>query len=167
MCASKDRRCAGTGQGRADRICHHLRRYPQQPSTRFSALPGYEWQQRGRRSAYYLVAPRMSVPSADCHGPHWTCPICAMAMANVCGTRFPEPTRYNPQTGLMNWDTNGQFQVNSSDGTQLASQVVAVIFAPGAAASGTGSLRFCRPMCGGNYTASNYLDSDGTINKSQ
>ncbi len=72
--------------------------------------------------------------------------------------------KYNPPTGLMNWDTNGQFQVNSTDGTQLASQVVAVIFAPGAALPGQDRSGSSAPVCGGNYTASNYLDSDGTIN---
>jgi type II secretory pathway pseudopilin PulG len=42
----------------------------------------------------------------------------------------------NPPTGLMNWDTNGQFLAYASDGTLLTTdsnnQVVAVIFAPGA-----------------------------------
>lgn len=73
----------------------------------------------------------------------------------------------NPPTGLMNWDTNGQFQVYAADGTQLATQVVAVIFAPGAALSGQNrsdaSTPPVAPVCGGNYTASNYLDA-GTVN---
>jgi len=66
----------------------------------------------------------------------------------------------NPKTGLMNWDTNGQFQVYSSDGTQLASQVVAVIFAPGAVLPGQNRTGTAAPICGGNYTTSNYLDND-------
>jgi len=66
----------------------------------------------------------------------------------------------NPKTGLMNWDTNGQFQVYSADGTQLANQVVAVIFAPGAVVSGQNRAGTVAPICGGNYTASNYLDND-------
>ena len=66
----------------------------------------------------------------------------------------------SPKTGLMNWDTNGQFQVYTSDGTQLASQVVAVIFAPGAVLSGQNRTGTAAPICGGNYTASNYLDND-------
>jgi type II secretory pathway pseudopilin PulG len=73
----------------------------------------------------------------------------------------------NPPTGLMNWDTNGQFQVNAPDGTQLASQVVAVIFAPGAALPGQdrsdASTPPVAPVCGGNYTAASYLDT-GTVN---
>ena len=74
----------------------------------------------------------------------------------------------NPKTGLMNWDTYGQFQVYTADGTLLASQVVAVIIAPGAPQSGQNrsdpSSPPVAPICGGNYTAGNYLDSDGTIN---
>ena len=66
----------------------------------------------------------------------------------------------NPPTGLMNWDTNGQFQTYSSDGTLLASQVVAVIIAPGATLSGQNRSGTAAPICGGNYTASNYLDND-------
>jgi type II secretory pathway pseudopilin PulG len=71
----------------------------------------------------------------------------------------------NPPTGLMNWDTNGQFQIYAADGTLLASQVVAVIFAPGASSSPSQdrSPDGTAPICGGNYTASNYLDS-GTVN---
>jgi type II secretory pathway pseudopilin PulG len=45
----------------------------------------------------------------------------------------------SPKTGLMNWDTNGQLQAYAPDGTLLTpadNQVVAVIFAPGAALSG-------------------------------
>lgn len=70
-------------------------------------------------------------------------------------------------TDLLNWDTNGQFQVVAPDGVNLLAgstadnQAVVVIFAPGnpsgtqnhTSAAGT-------PSCGGNYTASNYLDND-------
>ena len=66
----------------------------------------------------------------------------------------------NPPTGLMNWDTNGQFQTYSSDGTLLPSQVVAVIIAPGATLSGQNRSGTSAPICGGNYTASNYMDND-------
>jgi|ERR1039458_2715594 hypothetical protein len=50
-----------------------------------------------------------------------------------------------------------------SDGTLLTqpdNQVVAVIFAPGAAQSGQDRSGTTAPMCGGNYTATNYLDND-------
>jgi len=71
----------------------------------------------------------------------------------------------NPKTDLMNWDTNGQFQAYASDGTLLTTdagnQVVAVIFAPGAPLSGQNrSPDGTAPICGGNYTASSYLDYD-------
>lgn len=70
----------------------------------------------------------------------------------------------NPPTGLMNWDTNGQFQAFSSDGTLLASQVVAIIFAPGATLSGQDRSGTTAPVCGGNYTVINYLDNDTVHN---
>jgi hypothetical protein len=66
----------------------------------------------------------------------------------------------------MNWDTNGQFQVYTADGTLLASQVVAVIFAPGAPISGQSQNRSpdgSAPICGGNYAVANYLDT-ATVN---
>lgn len=66
----------------------------------------------------------------------------------------------NPKTGLMNWDTNGQLQAFSSDGTLLSNQVAAVIFAPGAAQTGQDRSGTTAPVCGGNYTVANYLDND-------
>ena len=66
----------------------------------------------------------------------------------------------------MNWDTNGQFQAYATDGsTRLDSdnnQVIAVIFSPGAAQSGENRSGSSAPICGGNYTASAYLDNDTT-----
>ena len=74
----------------------------------------------------------------------------------------------NPKTGLMNWDTNGQLQVYSSNGTTLLTpadnQAVAVIFAPGSTLPGQNRSGATAPICGGNYTASNYLDTTGTAN---
>ena len=71
----------------------------------------------------------------------------------------------NPKTDLMNWDTLGLFEALDASGTTVAQDVVAVIFAPGSvlgsqnrAPDGTA------PICGGNYTATNYLDNDGTLN---
>lgn len=70
----------------------------------------------------------------------------------------------NPMTDMMNWDTPGLFEILNAGGTTIAQDVVAVIFAPGAvlgnqnrAPDGTASI------CGGNYAAANYLDSDGTL----
>ncbi|ADL56322.1 hypothetical protein [Gallionella capsiferriformans] len=70
----------------------------------------------------------------------------------------------NPPTGLMNWDTNGQLRVYAPDGTTLLTpadnQAVAVIFAPGIALGQSHTMALGTPSCGGNYTASNYLDND-------
>lgn len=75
----------------------------------------------------------------------------------------------NPMTDLMNWDTNGQFQVFSASNVMLTGQLpdsyaVAIIFSPGVSLSNQNrSPDGTTPICGGNYTASNYLDSDATI----
>ena len=70
----------------------------------------------------------------------------------------------NQKTDLMNWDTNGQLQAYAADGTRLDSnynQVVAVIFAPGAAqGSQNRTPSGAAPACGGNYSASAYLDNN-------
>lgn len=70
-----------------------------------------------------------------------------------------------PKTDMMNWDTPGLFEILDASGATVAQNVVAVVFAPGdtlgsqnRAPDGTA------PACGGNYAASNYLDSDGTLN---
>jgi len=73
----------------------------------------------------------------------------------------------NIKTGLMNWDTNGLLQVKAYDGTMLTpaeDQAVAVIFAPGSVTTGQNRAGTTAPICGGNYTASNYLDTVGTTN---
>ncbi|MDD2721764.1 MAG: hypothetical protein PHH47_10715 [Gallionella sp.] len=68
----------------------------------------------------------------------------------------------NPKTGLMNWDTGGQLQVYAANGTSALTstdnQAVAVIFAPGPVTPGQSRTGTAAPMCGGNYTVSNYLD---------
>lgn len=69
----------------------------------------------------------------------------------------------NPKTGLMNWDTNGQLQAYAADGSRLDSndnQVIAVILAPGSTQDGQDRSGSGAPTCGGNYTASAYLDND-------
>jgi hypothetical protein len=78
----------------------------------------------------------------------------------------------NPKTDLMNWDNDGLFDILGGSGEPMAgadaaSRAVAVVFAPGPAMgnqqrdAGGGA-----PICGGNYTAPNYLDSDGTHDNS-
>ncbi|HYR06031.1 MAG TPA: hypothetical protein VEP71_05045 [Gallionella sp.] len=70
----------------------------------------------------------------------------------------------NPQTGLMNWDTNGQLQAYAADGTRLDNdnnQVLAVIFSPGTVHGNQNRTPDGKaPVCGGNYTASAYLDEN-------
>lgn len=71
------------------------------------------------------------------------------------------------KTDLMNWDTNGLITVLAADGSPAAtgntpSGAVAVIFSPGPAIGGQshdGSP--ATAICGGNYTAADYLDASG------
>jgi len=72
----------------------------------------------------------------------------------------------NPKTGLMNWDTNGLLQAYASDGTLITptdNKAVAIIIAPGAAQSGQNRSGTTAPVCGGNYTAANYLENNVTL----
>jgi type II secretory pathway pseudopilin PulG len=75
----------------------------------------------------------------------------------------------NPPTGLMNWDNNGLFKILAANGQVITgqtadSQAVAIIFAPGVPLAGQNRAPDgSAPICGGNYNASNYLDSDPAI----
>jgi hypothetical protein len=70
----------------------------------------------------------------------------------------------NPQTDLMNWDNNGQFQAFAADGVRRLdsddNQVVAIIFAPGAALAGQDRSGLDSNRCGTSYSASAFLDQD-------
>lgn len=67
----------------------------------------------------------------------------------------------NPMTDLMNWDSNGLLEVRDAGGATIAQNVVAVVFAPGAAIKGQNRAPDnTAPICGGNYIAANYLDND-------
>ncbi|MDD5471056.1 MAG: hypothetical protein PHP05_03995 [Sideroxydans sp.] len=72
----------------------------------------------------------------------------------------------NPMTGeMMNEDTSGLLEILDSSGATIASNVVAIVFAPGAALDNQNrSPDGTAPICGGNYNPANYLDNDGTIN---
>lgn len=71
----------------------------------------------------------------------------------------------NPKTDLMNWDNSGLLEILDASGATVAQNVVAVVFAPGAALDGQNRAPDgAAPACGGNYTAGNYLDSDASIN---
>ena len=76
-------------------------------------------------------------------------------------------------SNMMNWDTNGQFDVMDTDGASFLTgatsdtNAVAVIFAPGAPLSGQNRAPVAGTTnCGGNYTASAYLDSANGRNNS-
>ncbi len=77
--------------------------------------------------------------------------------------------KYNPKTDRMNWDNNGLFTVSAANSRTLAgqtadTQAVAVIFSPGVPLNGQNRAPDgSAPICGGNYTAPNYLDSDVSI----
>ena len=71
--------------------------------------------------------------------------------------------KYQPPTDLMNWDNYGQLLGYASDGTlftQAENKVVAVVIAPGPPIAGQNHSSSGTPVCGGNYTVSNYLDND-------
>ena len=98
---------------------------------------------------------------------------------NPNGITTNNTTSTSSPNNMMNWDTNGQFKVVDSNGNTLAgssadNQAVAVIFAPGSTLSGqdrtTPSAWLSPsnqvPACGGNYTASAYLDTANGINNS-
>ena len=71
-----------------------------------------------------------------------------------------------PTSGQMNWDNNGTFQILAADGvtplTSADNPAIAVIFSPGSATATQDRSSANAPVCGGNYTATNYLDNDTT-----
>lgn len=71
----------------------------------------------------------------------------------------------NPKTSPMNWDTLGQFQLQDAAGTVMAGatphdRAWAILLAPQAALAGQDRTAPIGPTatCGGNLTASNYLE---------
>lgn len=72
----------------------------------------------------------------------------------------------NPMTDdMMNWDTPGLFEILDANGTTVAQNVVAMVFAPGPALGNQNRAPDgTAPICGGNYAPANYLDNDGAIN---
>lgn len=66
----------------------------------------------------------------------------------------------NTKTDLMNWDNSGLFEILDAGGATIARNVAAVVFAPGAVLGGQSRAPDgTAPVCGGNYTADNYLDN--------
>lgn len=94
----------------------------------------------------------------------------------VSGTYKNNPNGVSTSTttsNMMNWDTNGQFNVMDSDGTTFLAgstadtNAVAVILAPGSALSGQDRTPAAGTSnCGGNYTAAAYLETANGINNS-
>jgi hypothetical protein len=72
---------------------------------------------------------------------------------------------------LLNWDSVGQFEIFDAEGTTKIAgttpenRAVAVIFSAGSALSSQDrTSNGSAPECGGNYTASNYLETANSIN---
>lgn len=66
-----------------------------------------------------------------------------------------------PKTDAMNWDTAGQIDIIDSNGNLIATNLAALLVAPGQALDGQ-NRDLTDPIyteCGGNYDARNYLDS--------
>jgi len=64
-------------------------------------------------------------------------------------------------TSSINWDTQGQIDVLDSNGNTIASNLVALVVAPGPVLAGQdrslGDANYTQ--CGGNYNARNYMDT--------
>ncbi len=76
----------------------------------------------------------------------------------------------DPAADLLNWDSLGQFTIMAPQGRSIVAGAApedlaaAVIFAPGAPLRGQNRDGVAQaPLCGGNYVAANYLDSDGDL----
>lgn len=67
----------------------------------------------------------------------------------------------SPTTAVLNWDTQGQIDVIDGNGNVVASNIAALLIAPGQSLDGQ-NRALSDPVytqCGGNYDAQNYLDS--------
>jgi type II secretory pathway pseudopilin PulG len=65
----------------------------------------------------------------------------------------------NPSAHLLNWDSPGTFEIHDGQGRLIESDVIAVVFSPGPALAGQDRSPLSgTDQCGGNYTASAYLD---------
>ena len=74
----------------------------------------------------------------------------------------------NPPSTPVNSDTNGQFIIvdgagNTIMGATPQTQAIAVVFAPGPGLPGNDRTAAGTTQCGGNTTASNYLDATGGV----
>lgn len=122
----------------------------------------------GRLPWYTLDIPPLRDAAGECL---WYAVAGRYKASTIKTNDFLNPTDQSTQRGLFNWDTPGQFDVFGPDGVSRLTadngydRAVAIIFAPGRAqgaqnrASVTGTTD-----CGGNYIATNYLDSRAGIN---
>jgi len=71
-----------------------------------------------------------------------------------------------PKTDVLNWDTPGQIDLIDSNGALIASNIAAVVVAPGPPLSGQSRnlADAAYTRCRGNYQASNYLDPVNAAN---
>lgn len=69
--------------------------------------------------------------------------------------------KHNPDTAVLNWDTQGQIDVIDENGNKIATNLAALVIAPGPVISGQNrsSGQVVYPQCGGNYDVKNYLDT--------
>ena len=71
-----------------------------------------------------------------------------------------------PKTSIFNWDTRGQIDIIDANGSVIASNLVALLVAPGHPLEGQ-SRELASPnyvQCSGNYNAINYLDPFDDLN---
>lgn len=69
--------------------------------------------------------------------------------------------KIEPETDTLNWDTPGQIDIIDGAGQVIASNVAALLVAPGAPLAGQDRslANAAYSECGGNYDARNYLDT--------
>ncbi len=71
-----------------------------------------------------------------------------------------------PKTSALNWDTQGQIDIIDGNGALIASNIAAVVVAPGVPLDGQSRnlADAAFTQCGGNYQAANYLDPINAAN---
>ena len=74
--------------------------------------------------------------------------------------------KHSPDTGILNWDTQGQIDLIDEKGNPIASNLAALVISPGSVLSGQdrSNDQAIYPQCGGNYEPRNYLDTPSLNN---
>ncbi len=67
----------------------------------------------------------------------------------------------SPHTSIFNWDTQGQINILDANGSEIASNVAALIISPASPLAGQSRalINAKYTQCGGNYEPNNYLDT--------